>query len=214
MYIKGYLSDFDGETLTILAPFSDNQLLVKQEITECEIRLDDGRTISADQRKKIYATFNDIADWTGYTSDQLKAIMKYEYIAKTGCEYFSLSNVDMSTAKEFLQFLVEFCVENEIACKDSLLERSPDIARYVYCCLMNKSCAICGGKSELHHVDHVQSNRKTCNHLGLRALPLCRKHHNEYHDTGETDFCKKYHIFAIKLDKQLCRFYKLNMEDK
>lgn len=214
MYIKGYISDFDGETLTILAPFSDVDLVTKQEITECEIRLDDGRTISADQRKKIYATFNDIADWTGYTSDQLKAHMKYMYIAKTGCPYFSLSDVDMSTAREFLNFLIEFCVENDIPCGDSLLDRTPDIARYVYHCLVYKQCVICGGKSDLHHVDHVQSDRKTCNHLGLRVLPLCRGHHREFHDMGETDFCKKHHIFAIKLDKQLCKFYKLNMEDK
>lgn len=217
MYLKGYLSDYDGETLTILVPFSDNQLLARQEITECEIKLDDGRHISADQRKKIYATFNDIADWTGYTSDQLKATMKYEYIAKTGCEYFSLSDCDMTLAKDFLNFLIEFCIENDIPCKDSLLERNPDIARYVYACFMNKKCCICGNAinsvTHLHHVDHVGSkgNRNEISHLGLRAMPLCAIHHKEVHNLGQTEFNEKYHIFGVKIDQTIARKYKLKI---
>ncbi|MFA5659051.1 MAG: putative HNHc nuclease [Oscillospiraceae bacterium] len=211
MYITGYISDFDGETLTILAPFSDVQLLTKQEITECEIRLDDGRTISADQRKKIYATFNDIADWTGYTADQLKAIMKYEYIAKTGCHYFSLSDTDMSTARDFLSFLIEFCIEHEIPCKDSLLDRSPDIARYIYFCLAKKVCAVCGKKADLHHVDTVGQgrNRKEIDHIGMRALPLCRIHHNECHNIGKSAFESKYKLFGVKIDAYLAKIHKL-----
>ena len=41
-------------------------------------------------------------------SYEIKAILKYEFIAEKGCEYFSLSDVDMTLAKEFLEFLIEF----------------------------------------------------------------------------------------------------------
>lgn len=211
MTIKGYISGYDGQSLMVVAPFSDDYLLNKQEITECEIRLDDGRTISADQRKKIYATMRDISDCTGHMPEEVKALAKYDFISKTGCEYFSLSDCDMTTAREFLEFLIEFCIEWDIPTADSLLERSPDIARYLYSCLLNKCCAICGGKAELHHVDAVGAgrNRKEIIHLGMRVLPLCRRHHMEFHDTGRQTFCDKYHAFGIKMDQYLCGIWKL-----
>lgn len=211
MNIKGYISGYDSQVLTIVAPFSDDYILAKRKITECEIRLDDGRTISADQRKKIYATMRDISIWSGHVPDEIKALMKYDFIAKTGCEYFSLSNVDMSTANEFLNFLIEFCIENDIPTLDSLLDRSPDIARYLYCCLVNKKCAICGKKAELHHVDAVGAgrNRKVIIHKGMYVLPLCRMHHTEFHNTGKDTFCRKYKVFGIKLDDDLCRVLRL-----
>lgn len=209
MNIKGYISGYDGQALTIVAPFQDDYILQKREITECEIKLDDGRTISADQRKKIYATMRDISIWSGHVPDEIKALMKYDFIARTGCDYFSLSNVDMTTANEFLNFLIEFCIEQDIPTEDRLLDRSPDIARYLYCCLTNKKCALCGKKAELHHVDAVGAgrNRKEIVHKGMHVLPLCRTHHTEFHNTGKDTFCSKYHVFGIKLDDDLCRIW-------
>ena len=209
--IQGCISKLNNSEIGVVASINAeiSEKLERWQVTECEIRFNDGRTISADQRKKIYATFNDISIWSGHMPDEIKAHMKYFFIAKTGCDYFSLSDVDMTTAKEFLEYLIEFCIDNDIPCKDSLLDRTPDIARYVYYCLMSKRCAICGQKSDLHHVDHVQSDRKTAHHLGLRAMPLCRMHHGEYHSMGETAFNEKYHIFAVKIDKEICKLYKL-----
>ena len=214
MNIKGYISAHDGECLTIVAPFTDGYLLEKREITECEIRLDDGRNISADQRKKIYATMNDISQWSGHAPDELKAIMKYDFIAKTGADYFSLSDADMTTANEFLNHLIEFCIIWDIPCGENLLERSPDIARYIYACAINKKCACCGLKAEPHHIDAVGAgrNRKEIIHIGMRVVPLCRIHHTEAHNTGKDTFCDKYHIFGIKADADICRVYKMKGE--
>lgn len=211
MILQGYLSSYENGALTIVAPLEDDYQIIKQNITECEIRLDDGRTISADQRKKIYATMRDISEFTGYLPEQVKAIWKYNFIAKTGCEYFSLSDTDVSTAREFLEYLIEFCIENDIPTLDRLLDRSPDIARYLYCCLANKKCAICGKKADLHHVDHVGAgrNRKEIVHKGMHVLPLCRIHHNECHNIGQQTFNEKYHVFGIKLDDYLCRVLRL-----
>ena len=212
MILQGYIQNYDGQALMIAAPFTDGHLLDKRDITGCEIRLDDGRTISADQRKKIYATMRDISLWSGHTPDEIKALMKYDYIAKTGGEYFSLSNVDMTTANEFLEHLVEFCIENDIPCDGNPIERSPDIARALYACLLHKRCAVCGGKAELHHAeDRVQAgrNRKEIVHFGMRVEALCRKHHTECHNTGQQTFNGLYHIFGIKLDRELCQVWKV-----
>ena len=211
MNIAGYIYEYDNETLTIIAPFSDGYLLDKRQITGCEIRLDDGRRISADQRKKIYATMRDIADYTGYSPDEYKAIAKYNFIAKTGCDYFSLSDVDMTTANEFLSYIIEFCLEWDIPTQDSLLGRSPDTSRYLYACLANKRCCICGKKSELHHSDNIGTgrNRKEIMHSGMRAEALCRIHHTECHTIGQQTFDGKHHIYGIKLDDYLCKILKV-----
>lgn len=211
MIIDGYISGYDGENLTIVAPFHDGCLLERRNITGCEIRLDDGRRISADQRKKIYATLRDMSLWSGHTPDELKEIMKYDFIAKTGCGYFSLSDIDMTTANGFLNHLIEFCLEWDIPCGDNLIDRSPDIARYIYYCLIHKKCCISGKKAELHHVDAVGSgrNRKDVIHLGMRVLPLSREYHTEAHTMGRDTFCAKYHVFGIKLDNDLCNIWKV-----
>lgn len=209
--LKGIVRDYNGEYLTILAPYNNTQELCRKNIKECEIRLNDGRRISHDQRKKIYATFNDIALYTGYVGDEIKAIMKYEFISRTGYEYFSLSDVDVTTAKEFLQFLVEWCVEHGVPTADNLLDRAPDIARYIYVCLLNKKCCITGDKAELHHEHAVGMgrNRKEIIHKGMMVMPLSRKMHTECHAIGQTTFNDKYHVFGVVCDEAICEVYKL-----
>lgn len=215
MYAKGYISECDDKCITIIAPFDNPWIIAKRNITECEIRLDDGRRISADQRKKIYATMRDISNYTGHMPDEIKALAKYDFIAKTGCNYFSLSNCSVTTANEFLTFLIDFCLEHDIPTLDNLIDRSPDISKYLYACLVHKRCCICGNKAELHHAeDRVGTgrNRKEITHTGMRAQPLCRKHHTEAHTVGQMTFNEKHHIFGIRLDKDLCRIWKVKGE--
>ncbi len=209
MILQGWVSGYDGEVLTITAPCPDASTLLRQNISSCEVRLDDGRTISADQRKKIYATLRDISLWSGHTPDEVKALCKYDYIARTGNSYFSLSDTDMTTAREFLEFLIEFCLLHDIPTQDSLLERSPDTARYVYACLLHKKCCITGRKAELHHADAIGMgrDRREVIHQGMRVLPLCRRMHTEAHAIGEKTFCEKYHLCPIRLDDDLCQVW-------
>lgn len=208
--MEGTIVNYDGTHLFITVPFTDTGLFVKRNTTSCEILLDDGRTISADQRKKIYATIKDIALYTGYMPDEAKAIMKYEYIERTGTAYFSLADCTMTQANEFLEFLIEWCVEHDIA-SDDLISRSPDISKYLYACLYFKKCCICGRKADLHHVDSVGMgrNRKDILHLGMRSESLCRPHHTEAETIGQDTFDNKYHIYGIKLDETLCKIHKL-----
>ncbi len=213
--LTGRIVNFDGAKLTIHADFDNAFELQKKQIRTCEIRLDDGRHISAQQRKKIYATLGDISLYTGHTSEYLKDFMKVQFIALTGCEWFSLSNVDMTTANLFLEFLLEFCLKWDIPCyDDSFLNRSPDVARYIYACLIHKKCCITGKKAELHHVDAVGMgrNRKDIIHLGMRVLPLTRIMHTEAHRIGNLEFCEKYHVFGIQLDKDLCKVWRVKYE--
>ena len=87
-----------------------------------------------------------------------------------------------------------------------------DIQDYVYACLMNKKCPVCGKKADLHHLDVIGMgrNRDEIIHEGLEVIPLCRDHHMEIHSIGKTEFFKKYHFDAgIIADKTICRLYGL-----
>lgn len=207
MELTGNIVSYDGEVITLRVPFRDTEQMIKKGIHTAHVILDDGRTISADQRKKIYATFRDIAEYTGHMPEEVKALMKYDFIAATGCKYFSLSDVDMSTARDFLEYVIEFCLMWGIPTKDSLLERAPDVARYIYWCVFHRRCAICGKKADIHEVDAVGmgKNRNKIHHLGQRVQPLCRGHHTEAHRIGQLSFNKKYHIDSIFLDEHLCK---------
>ena len=68
--IKGYKHTPKGTELRVVIPKKELgdylKRFSKNGIVQAELKLDDGRTISADQRKKIYATIRDISDHTGH----------------------------------------------------------------------------------------------------------------------------------------------------
>jgi hypothetical protein len=119
--------------------------------------------------------------------------------------------VDETTATAFINYIIDFILKHDIPTRISLLENNDDIAHFVYACLANKKCCICGKHADLHHVDAVGSgnNRNEIHHLGRLALPLCREHHTESHKAGQQSFMAKYHLEPIALDEKLCKIYGL-----
>lgn len=187
-------------------PFPETELLTSRRVRVSTL-LTDGRQISPEQRKHIYATLRDIGLWTGFVDDEVKAVMKFEYIARTGAPYFSFSDCDMTTARAFLSFLLDFCIENGIPCYGSLLDRAPDIERYVYACIRHRVCCVTGAPgADIHHIDAVGAgrDREEIVHLGMRVLPLSREKHMEAHTMGRDSFLNHYHLTPVRLDKTLC----------
>lgn len=182
-------------------------LYERQKIKSCLIRYDDGRKIRAEQRKKAYAIMADIADFTGYAPEQMKALLKYYYIERYGGEYFSLSDCTVSVARDFISYLIDFCFEQNIGTRDTLLNQSDDISRYLYSCLANRKCAVCNKKGEIHHCEGSRVgmgfNRNKIENEGRYAISLCRKCHSQAHN-DEHGFFDKYKIYGIKLDRYLC----------
>lgn len=230
MLVRGFVSGYDGETLTICVPFKDSDLLQQQGITECEVRLVDGRTITPAQRRKIFAMVRDIVDWATWAKDKrqyqeelrrlqllylidttdseaVRKQLEYHYCDLLDINLFSLSNCDVSTARDFISYLIDLAVEHNIPCRDSLLNRCEDIERYLYACVANRRCAICGKKADIHEVERVGMgrDRRQIHHLGQLVQPLCRQHHAEVDQIGQASFNKKYHITGIRLDENLCK---------
>jgi hypothetical protein len=125
---------------------------------------------------------------------------------------FHLSTATVSEASAFITMLVEIIVENGIPTKEPLYQMCEDVEKYVYACLLNKKCCVCGKKADLHHVSTIGMgyNRNTKPQLGALVMPLCREHHMEYHSTGGTAFGEKYHVSPVPMDKRIAQRYKIS----
>ena len=178
----------------------------------------DNRCISAEQRRKAWALMTEIAAYQGQDKEDVyreqSAAFSIKNFESLQGHLFHLSTATVSEARDFINLLIEIIIEYGIPTKEPLYGLCDDLERYTYACLMNKKCAVCGKKTELHHVDHVGMgyNRKEINHIGMRCLPLCREHHMEAHSIGQTAFDAKYHLEPIPIDEQIARKYGLKRE--
>lgn len=168
-----------------------------------DLLIDDSRMISRPQQKKIYAMIGDIADYTGHHVEFLKSYLKSEYIAVYGGEWFSLGYVDMTTAKKFIEFILQICFEWEVPLSAKTVDLAREINNYLYLCLVHRKCAVCGSYADIHHHHNLVGmgmDRSKHNHEDSRYIALCRVHHNECHNLGHKTFENKYKLSAIKLN--------------
>lgn len=179
------------------------ELVSKKQISIVGVWLDDGRTISAEQRRKIYASIQDFSDYTGYTPEEAKETLKYLYISRTGLPYFSLSDCSVDTAGRFIDIIIDVCIENGIILSDTLNDRADDVDHMLYSCLKNRKCAICGRTGETHHWDAIGmgNDRRHYDDRDNRKICLCRYHHTLAHSYGRERFMRTYHVYGIYFDK-------------
>lgn len=202
--IEKYRPMADKTELIITVEKDISNVIVDKHIKVAEIRLDDGRHISSEQRKKAYATIRDIADYLGYMPEEMKELLKYEHIIRTGCEYFSLSDCSMDTAREFINTIIEFSFDWEIPLSDLGINRTDDINRYLYYCIKTRHCCICGkSHADIHHWDAIGmgNDRRTIDDSKKRKIALCREHHTIAHARGRETFSKMYKVYGIVLEE-------------
>ena len=204
MHVVVDLSQFretqEGTDIIVTVPnLKIGDLLQRKHIKKAEMRFDDGRHISAEQRKKVYATIRDIADYTGYLPEEQKEWLKYLYIQKTGDDYISLSDCSMDQAREFINVILEYAIESGIQLSEQAINRTDDIGKYLYFCIKHKKCAICGQDGEIHHEDAIGmgNDRKTLDDSNHKKICLCRKHHTIAHQMGVERFTKMYKVYGI-----------------
>ena len=218
--VKGKITGYDERRGVVLieAPYDDFATMCRREYKEVEITMLDSRPLSEKQRKSCYAMIREIAVWSGYEPDEIKDIMKFNFIASLAEDMrkFSLSNAPMSLVAAFQTFLARFIVQHDIPTRRPMLDYVDDIDDYVLACLTQKKCVICGKKADLHHCEAVGMGRDRDEiiHEGMIVLPLCREHHTEAHTIGRDSFNTKYHVHGIEADKTICKLYGLRTEKK
>lgn len=167
---------------------------------DVEVRINDGRTITNQQRAKIFATIKDISIYTGDHPEDLRAFLLYDYCIATGELPFSLSNCSISKAREFITFIIDFILKENIPLSDAALSRTDDIDKYLWGCIKYKRCCLCGRDGETHHYDAIGmgNDRTTLDDSLKRKIQLCRCHHNLAHNMGRDSFSKKFKVYGIK----------------
>lgn len=221
--IKGTITGYDERSgvLTIKAQYPDWPTMVKRGYKTCNIQLIDSRPLSDKQRRACYALIREISDDTGQGTGSAKEHLKIKFLAEdfgeTADQIFSLSNAPMSLVCAFQRFLVRFILEWDIPTRFPLLNMVDDVPDYVYRCLLNKKCCVCGKRADLHHIDRVGMgrDREEILHEGMEAMPLCREHHQECHMIGQQTFLDKYHFDGgIEIDKSIALVYGLNKKGR
>ena len=173
-----------------------------------EFRLFDNRVITAPQRKFINALCRDIARYTGDTIDQVREHRKLEFMRDKGLPYFSTSelakNCSVSLASQFISYIVDFCLDNDIALAEAPSRYLDDIKPYLIKCLWIRKCVICGKDAEVHHVDAIGSgrNRRKVDHSKHNMMALCRKHHTELHNGGQETFMRLHHVVGVLMNEE------------
>lgn len=182
--------------------FIDKPLIVDIKINS-EERKKELMSITADQRKKIYAIFRDIADYTGANKDYTKENLKKKFTEETEYEQFSLSNCEKQLASDFIKYLIEFCFEYGVELNEHPKDlMSENLEGYFKICIKRKICSVCGRAGEVHHVDTIGMgrNRNKVDDSQSRKICLCRKHHSEAHNSGWHTFSEKYHVEGVIYD--------------
>lgn len=209
---RGLISRKENDYILLTVPVENTDFIEKYNMTGARVIFDDGRVINREQQKKAYAIIGDIAEYSGDPPEYMKELMKHEFLEAFGGEYFSLSSCSVSLASDFINYLINFCFTWGIPTRDTMLNRADDISAYLYTCLYHRKCCICNEKAEIHHCTGSRVgmgfNRNDINNIGRSAIALCRKHHNQAHNS-ERDFFEKYHVYGIKLDKCLVKQLRL-----
>ncbi len=204
MYVTGDIAgcyEAAGNTRlhVVIAGKESAALVRKKETRRVGVWLDDGRRISADQRRKIYASIRDFSEWSGYTPEEAKQVLKCLYVERTGQTYFSLSDCSMDIARTFINLIIDICLEHGVILSDSLYDRAEDIGHMLHSCLRNRKCAICGRAGEVHHWDAIGmgNDRRHYDDSDNRKICLCRQHHTIAHSCGRERFMQRYHVYGI-----------------
>ena len=180
-----------------LEKFSDGKNVV------IEMRIDDGRCITSQQRRAIFAVIRDIADHTGHIDDveYLRKRLMCSFMIEKGEVLESLQHCSIETANNFITYLLELSFEHGFDLKKDTLKLTDNTDLYLYLCIKYRKCACCGiEKSDIHHVDAIGKgrDRNVYNDSEHRKIALCRKHHGEAHQIGWHTFANRNKLYGIK----------------
>lgn len=219
--LKGKILDIDANGIATVSVQINIDEYVKKGFVDVWVMPIDSRKISDKQRRACWALIGEIAEFVGQDKEGLNYDLKFDFMQwraeKMGENletFFSLSSAPMDLVAEYQKYLISFILRYDIPTTFSLLGfiDGLDTQDYIYQCLINKKCCICGKRAELHHCDRVGMgrNRDEILHIGMKCLPLCREHHQETENTPATEFFDKYHIDdGVPIDETIKKIYKL-----
>jgi hypothetical protein len=195
------IRDGSDIAVTVAMDRTAGNLIRDQAVRQVDVGIDDGRTITSAQRRKAYAMLRDIAFYTGYSIEDAKQVMKVEHMLRTGdSAWFSLSTCSVTTAREFINTLMEYALKNGIILAERGIDRTDDIDTYLIQCIRYRRCCLCGRPADIHHIDTIGmgNDRNRVDDSDKEIVALCREHHMAAHTQGWSDFSKIHHIYGVR----------------
>lgn len=196
-------------------------------ILSCTWKIKTEDKLSIKQMALIHIMLTCYGDFLGYTPEEMKVLFKSLFCAENDIKYFSCSPdsedaASMETAEKFIDFIGNHAVNNGFNMlvpqgKGEHMQLVPfreitkDIQRYVLSCLRNKTCCVCGAKTEndimidLHHSPQLSIPYTLDTGKLTGFMSLCRIHHSEAHTIGLKTFEEKYHLEPVWLNDKLIR---------
>ncbi|HIB1952450.1 TPA: putative HNHc nuclease [Enterococcus faecalis] len=176
------------------------ELLANGDGNLAKVEFLDNRQMSQKQNALSHVLIADVARWSYDEPKWIESVLKYYYEAKSGV-YFEHSRATKNEATEWIGFLIEFILKNDIPLEKRyqyLLENN----KWFYYCLKYRKCCICGKHADVCHIEVVGMgrNRKKINHETFTFYAGCRQHHQEEHQIGTKNFLNKYQIKPVKLN--------------
>ena len=80
MIVTAKIEKLENGKLVLKPDVDISRFVAQKRPRRVEVRLDDGRTISADQRRKIFAIIRDISLWSGQEPEELRLYLEWDYI--------------------------------------------------------------------------------------------------------------------------------------
>ena len=157
----------------------------------------DGKKITVQQRKKIFALLNDIYLFTGQPQEDLRQQFQFYLEMIKGYERISLTNTTRHIASELIDIIMAWVFQNDIPLNYKTSDLMKQDQTFLYLATVHRKCVICGkSNSELAHYHAVGRgrNRRKIDHTDNRVLALCHFHHKQQHDMGMDSFNAKYHL--------------------
>ena len=190
------------ETLDLIVRIPKDKVVLDnlKRFINCELILKDKDSITPLQRKKSYALIRDIAKFIGDKPENVKAIMKNEYLGRGGTD-ISLKDCSKTEAKEFINLMLDYVLEMGIPLEEHPATVTEDITHYMYKCIENEKCCICGKEhSTVYTLEQIANNSKDINvkQVDIKKICLCEKHLEEYNELGKKEFMKKYNVVGIE----------------
>ena len=209
MELRGEIRGFEGDILTLkVYDALDDKTLANSLYNGKYWAIVDtyeNEKITPDQRKHIYALFNDYVEFTGVPLDATEAYFKYQFMIEQGMDElpsFKRNAISLSTAGDFISYLIDYYIQNDIPFRKQQFYLTTDTSKMLYALTMKRICWICGKPhSELAHYEAVGigRDRNKIDHTKHHFMMLCRDCHATQHQIGIETFMQKYHIKPIKL---------------
>ena len=199
MYIDKYKNNnnsFDVVVRNVALDSDSLRMIDNGYPLDVNLEVIDGKKITIQQRKKIFALLNDIYLFTGQPQEDLRQQFQFYLEMIKGYEPISLTDTTRRIASELIEVIIAWVFQHDIPLNYKTSDLMKNDQTFLYLATVHRKCVICGKYGELAHYHAVGRgrNRRKIDHTDNKVLALCFSHHREQHDMGMDSFNAKYHL--------------------